>query len=864
MKYIITILILCCFYFQSFSQIDLSDYWIIKSDSFENEIITDWSFIPESEVSLQPYLSENVSYDGSTALTVDISKSASYLYKSGLRPSETGFLSFWFNPGNVIIPDTSGWFTGNTFRIASILGGSSWHSLASIRIRQSENGYKGFIEYRDSTSTTKYDYSSGEFNILSGWQKLTIGYIADSSIIIWRNDTIVRELTGINHSAKTGSIIEIGKTTSNSGIVPSGSIMFDDVTLYVPSFIDIYVDASVGNDSNSGDSPSTPFRTIQKGADKAGPGSIVHIAPGIYNEKVSVKTQGEAGKPIRFLAEGIDSVIIDGTGIVTDGNGSFFQMSNISNIEVNGIHVRNTDCSGLYAYRSNNIKILDCSTRNTYSSGIKVRECNGLTIDGNDIRLACNGGGEECITVSSSYDFEVSRNTVHEGAGLNLGGEGICIKGNGGNGSVHHNTVVDLPRDYNPNIHEDGEVGIYIGAYSTTNYLHNVDVYSNISTTPVGIAVSSEEGGHTDSIRIFNNLVYDCYQTGIQITNWVVPNTGPKTNISIVNNTVYNCRHLTGSYPVGHGIYVESKHADDENYVVSNNIVSNCGEFQIRVCSEALPHTTVSNNLLFGYQGLYDEDITGSDSVIGDPMFINPDENDFRIHGSSPAINKGDNSKVCSNSDYRDADRFQEEISDIGAYEWTLGLDPSDLQSSFVINEITLEDNEIRCFDALNSISLPEADNNAEFQSGATATFIAGVTITLKPGFKAMAGSYIHAYITEEGNFCDQSEQNPVTAPPVFKSIAVENFQKKSGDIKEDINFRIYPNPTSGIINFDTDDQICNPLISIIDLTGKEVYKGEINSGLQSKIDVSYLKKGFYLVRLQFDRNVISQKIIKD
>jgi hypothetical protein len=45
----------------------------------------------------------------------------------------------------------------------------------------------------------------------------------------------------------------------------------------------------------------------------------------------------------------------------------------------------------------------------------------------------------------------------------------------------------------------------------------------------------------------------------------------------------------------------------------------------------------------------------------------------------------------------------------------------------------------------------------------------------LLPGFKAVSGCYIHAYITEESSFCDLSEQNPVTEPPIFKSIAVSS-----------------------------------------------------------------------------------------
>jgi hypothetical protein len=84
----------------------------------------------------------------------------------------------------------------------------------------------------------------------------------------------------------------------------------------------------------------------------------------------------------------------------------------------------------------------------------------------------------------------------------------------------------------------------------------------------------------------------------------------------------------------------------------------------------------------------------------------------------------------------------------------------------------------------------------------------------------------------------------------------------KSDEIQKDINVRIYPNPTNGIINLDIDGRIINPAISITDLSGKEVYKERINITGQRSIDISFLKKGFYIVRVKDDKSFTSKKIV--
>jgi len=66
---------------------------------------------------------------------------------------------------------------------------------------------------------------------------------------------------------------------------------------------DLWVDAVNGNNSNDGTLPSTAFRTIQRAADLAEPGTTVHIQPGVYREAVVPMQSGNASEPILYIAE---------------------------------------------------------------------------------------------------------------------------------------------------------------------------------------------------------------------------------------------------------------------------------------------------------------------------------------------------------------------------------------------------------------------------------------------------------------------------------------------------------------------------------------------------------------------------------
>ncbi len=77
--------------------------------------------------------------------------------------------------------------------------------------------------------------------------------------------------------------------------------------------VDYYVDHAGGSDTNDGLSPASAFASVQHAADLAGPGTVIHIFPGIYRESVVLGHSGVPGAPIIFRGESTNhDVIISG------------------------------------------------------------------------------------------------------------------------------------------------------------------------------------------------------------------------------------------------------------------------------------------------------------------------------------------------------------------------------------------------------------------------------------------------------------------------------------------------------------------------------------------------------------------------
>ncbi|MCF8229622.1 MAG: hypothetical protein K9J24_11790 [Bacteroidales bacterium] len=63
-------------------------------------------------------------------------------------------------------------------------------------------------------------------------------------------------------------------------------------------------------------------------------------------------------------------------------------------------------------------------------------------------------------------------------------------------------------------------------------------------------------------------------------------------------------------------------------------------------------------------------------NIDADPLFVDALNEDLRLYGNSPAVNTGENSYNAEPTDLRGQARIQNTTIDMGAYEWTAGLDP--------------------------------------------------------------------------------------------------------------------------------------------------------------------------------------------
>ncbi len=113
--------------------------------------------------------------------------------------------------------------------------------------------------------------------------------------------------------------------------------------------------------------------------------------------------------------------------------------------------------------------------------------------------------------------------------------------------------------------------------------------------------------------------------------------------------------------------------------------------------------------------------------------------------------------------------------------------------------------------------------------------------------------------ISNDGNTIAVDSRNNIN-PSAGEQVKIYSTTVSVQEFEINKNISIYPNPTSGIltIDFDENDQYS---IEITDLTGKLI--NTYNSNTQQKsIDLSNYKKGVYIISILIDKEKYSKKLI--
>ncbi len=150
----------------------------------------------------------------------------------------------------------------------------------------------------------------------------------------------------------------------------------------------------------------------------------------------------------------------------------------------------------------------------------------------------------------------------------------------------------------------------------------------------------------------------------------------------VLNNVTISGNTATDK---GGGVYSNSSEPlTMNNCIVWGNTASSGGN------EIYLNNTSVTMN--YCCYGNDDGDIENTNSTFtpdancttSDPFFVNLSIGDFRIYGNSPCVNTGNNSYNPQSTDTRGKTRIQNTTIDMGAYEWTHGVDPGAFLSLFV------------------------------------------------------------------------------------------------------------------------------------------------------------------------------------
>ncbi len=345
-----------------------------------------------------------------------------------------------------------------------------------------------------------------------------------------------------------------------------------------------YYVAKTGSDTNNG-SASAPWLTIGHAALEAQAGSTVYVGAGTYSESVLFANSGTSTAPIVFNGQGV--AIVDGTSVAccttpafatsngflccnTQGLFTIGAASGVSYLTLEGFTLQNYKTAKkadvpagiLIAGSGSGINILNNTVKNIQTTAGKTGNAYGIgvfgtsstplsvNVSGNTVTGCLTGESETTTYNGNVQNFVVSNNIIYDND--NIGMDAIGFEGVGPtgydqakNGDVYGNLIYNNSAFKNPGEGNSyDEDGLYCDGCTEVTFERNT-LYGN----DLNIEAASEISGEVSSnVIIRNNLIYAANSCGVSVGGYAKTGTGGSTNITIVNNSLYdNDTQKTGS-----------------------------------------------------------------------------------------------------------------------------------------------------------------------------------------------------------------------------------------------------------------------------------------------------------------------------
>ncbi|MBC8081937.1 MAG: right-handed parallel beta-helix repeat-containing protein [Hymenobacter sp.] len=419
------------------------------------------------------------------------------------------------------------------------------------------------------------------------------------------------------------------------------------------------VDATGGG---RGLSPGLPFLRIQYAADLTLPGDTVFVRQGTYtgqfsfNQTINITRPGTASAWIvyrNYRPDPQKPLLQIRTGA------SVFQGINVSNtaayVEINGLRIQGNNRLVTLADAINQ----PSGCANPTGTVLGLYNANGISTSGsaalgyphhlrfvNNEVFECGGAG---IGTGNSDYVTIENNLVYNNCWYTrYGTSGISM-----NASINF----DNAPGYHMIIRGNRSFGnrLYVPWRSTAcrGYTDGNGIILDVNNP------------YTGKFLVANNVCVNNGGSGFQCLS--------TSNIDVLNNTFYlNSR--TPERNAGDRGEVFTNQAS--NVLVQNNILVTDNQTKVNA-NFSTPGLVYSYNLFFG--GLR-TDVAGTNTITAAPQFINPSVDpftaDFRVFGTSPAIDAGVNNLLPA-TDITGNPRVAGTAVDLGAHEYSAALAPA-------------------------------------------------------------------------------------------------------------------------------------------------------------------------------------------
>jgi hypothetical protein len=415
-----------------------------------------------------------------------------------------------------------------------------------------------------------------------------------------------------------------------------------------------YVDSNEGNDANSGESVSSPWKTLAKvNAMSFSAGDQIYLKAGSeFAEQLTITSSGSPGNPIIFGAYGSGAMPVI-TGAV--GGNTGISASGVHDITINGLEITKTGLVGIGigGPSPNNWTITHCNISQMTTGAIVVSPAtgtvaSGLVISYNQIGLLTgaigapdyNRGG---ILVRNSSNALITHNHVATGVVM-----GIQVR------QYDNGTSTNPTISYNELTNNEGNITCVDsqGCNVLHNWIHD------------SLGEGVQTAGNTDVLIAYNLLQNIAISTGNQLYNGFDDNEQP--NGKLYHNT---CEHVTYSCVTLEGL-TGSPGWDVRNNIFDTRLPSppvpgdatSAGEtcilfdytnpmsavFSNNLCAASSPNASVGNVMnVKGYSfshtvPQWEAIVNDSNSIYNvDPKFTDVSTGDLSLEAGSPAIGAG-------------------------------------------------------------------------------------------------------------------------------------------------------------------------------------------------------------------------------